>query len=175
MSNNKKGFTLIELLVVIVIISITAGIMVINFRKAGETGNLQRTAQQIIQNIRKAQNMALSSVKHDGEIYEYYGVYFNKLSMPDSYYIYSGNAVYNSGEEIGSAIELEKGIKIHSISTGNSIDITFNPPYAFVTFNPSVTLATIIIKKEGVTTCSPQDCRYIKINDKGWMSIKTSP
>jgi len=167
------GFTLIELLVVIAIVSITASIMVVNFRKGGETGNLQRTAQQIIQNIRKAQNMALSSVKHGGEIYDYYGAHFNQPSMPDSYYIFvSDNAVYNGGEEIGGAIELEKGIKIDSISTGNRLDITFNPPYAFVEFNPADTEATITIKKEG--GACPQDCRYIIINDKGWMSIKTS-
>lgn len=178
-SNNKKGFTLIELLVVIAIVSITASIMVVNFRKGGETGNLQRTAQQIIQNIRKAQNMALSSVKHNGEIYDYYGVYFDKLIGPNkpgpyAYYVFaSNNQIYNNPDEkVGPTIELEKGIKIDSISTGNRLDITFNPPYAFVEFNPTTTEATITIKKEG-GTC-PQDCRYIIINDKGWMSIKTS-
>ncbi len=168
------GFTIIELLVVITIIVITSGFVVVNFKKASESGKLQRTTQQIIQNIRKAQDMALSSVEVRDTIYNYYGVYFNKNTMPDSFYVFaSNNTVYNSGEEVGSAIELEDGIIIYALSTGNNLHVIFEPPYSFVKFNPSVINATITIKKED-GTC-PDDCRYIKINDKGWMSIKTAP
>lgn len=169
----KKGFTIIELLIVIAIVSVLSGIMVVNFRK-GEAGTkLQRSAQQIIQSIREVQSMALSSAEYGGVVYNYYGVYFNKQSMSTSYYIFaSSNQVYNPGEEI-KTVDLESGIVIDSISTGNQVNITFLPPHAFVEFNPSTNEATITIKKED-GTC-PQDCRYIKINDKGWMSIKTTP
>ena len=170
---NKKGFTIAELLVVIAIIGIMSGVMVINFNKGEQNSKLQRSAQQIVQNIRKAQNMALSSTEYQGQIYDYYGVYFNKQSMPDSYHIFvSSNKIYNNGEEI-ETIDLENGIIIDSISTGNSLNIIFLTPYAFIEFNPSTTDTTITIKKQD-GTC-PQDCRYIKINDKGWMSIENNP
>lgn len=171
---------MVELLVVIAIIAIMSGVVAVNFRKGSEGSKLQRAAQQIVQDIRKAQNMALSSVEYEGEVHDYYGVHFDKRILPSgnpgphAYYIFvSNNILYNNDEEIGEAIELEKGIKIDSITTGNILDITFEPPYSYVEFNPSVDDATITIKKED-GTC-PQDCRYIKINDKGWMSIKTVP
>jgi len=174
--SNKQGFTLIELLVVISIIGIISAFTVINFRKGERTGRLQRSAQQVIQSLRKAQSMALSSVEYEGQVYDYYGVYVNKQTMPNSYYIFASiNEVYNptEGDKIAETVSLEDNIMIDSISTGTKLNITFVPPDAFVFFNPTVSEATITIKRSG-GTC-PQDCRYVVINDKGWMSIQTTP
>ncbi len=171
----QQGFSLTEMLVVIAIIVIISGFLVVNFRKGAENSNLQRSAQQMVQAIRKAQNMALSSKKvgNPPEIFSYYGVHFNKQSMPNSCYVFAGNnKTYDSGEEI-ETITLEKGIIVDSLSTGSQLDATFSPPQAFVGFNPTTSSATVTIKKEG-GTC-PQDCRYIKINDTGWISIKKTP
>jgi len=133
--SNKKGFTLIETLVVISIIIIISAFMVPNFRE-NETGTtLIRVAQQVVQDIREAQNMSLSSKEYNGNVYEYYGVYFDKQSLPSSYYIFaSENSVYNSGEEIKTK-QLEKNITIDSIKVGSeksSVDIAFNPPYSYM-------------------------------------------
>jgi len=174
MFSSKKGFTLVELLVVIAIVSIIFGFMVVNFRKGEKTGNLQRSAQKIIQGVRKGQNMALASTEYQGQIYDYYGVYFDKQSMPYSCYVFASlNKVYNpnEGDKTIETIDLEKGIAIDSISTGNKLNVTFLPPYAFVAFNPTVSQAVITIKKEG-GTC-PDDCMYIEINDKGWVGLTT--
>lgn len=173
---NKKGFTIIELLVVIAIIGIISGVMVINFNKGEQNNKLQRSAQQIVQSIRKAQNLALSSVEFGGQIYDYYGVHFDKQAMSSSYYVFASllDKIYDSGEEV-ETINLEQDIIINSISPiqNNKLDIIFLPPHAFVEFNPNATDATIIIKNQD-GTC-PQNCRYIKINDKGWMSIENNP
>lgn len=176
MSSKQKGFTLVELLVVIVIITVISGIVVVNFRK-GEGGNkLQRSAQLIVQSIRKAQNMALSSLEVGNDIYDYYGVHFDKNTLPDSFCIFaSDNKPWNPGDpiQVGSNIELEDGVVIDSLSTGVKLNIVFKPPYSFVEFNPTTDEATITIKKQG-GVC-PQDCRYIKINNTGWMSISKTP
>ena len=173
---NKKGFTIMELLVVIVIIGIASSVMVINFNKGEQNNKLQRSAQQVIQSIRKAQNLALSSAEISGQIYDYYGVHFDKQTMPSSYYVFASllDKIYDTGEEV-ETINLEQGITISSISPiqNNKLDIIFLPPYAFVEFNPVASNSTIIIKKQD-GTC-PQDCRYIKVNDKGWMSIDNNP
>lgn len=173
------GFTIIELLVVIAIVGIISSIMVVNFRKSEESNKLQRAAQQVVQGIRKAQNMALSSIEVPGKcppeiICKYYGVYFNTQSMPNSYHIFaSANKVYNPPGETVEIVNLEAGIVIDSVapSEGNKLNIIFSPPHAFpVEFNPTTTQAVITVKKkDGV--CS-QDCRYIKINDKGWIAIQ---
>lgn len=170
----KTGFTVIELLVVIVIITVISAVMVINFRK-GEGGNkLQRSAQQIVQSIRKAQNMAISSIEYEGEV-SGYGVHFERQTMPNFYYLFfdkSGDNRYNAEPKI-ETINLEKGILIESLSTGNQLDIVFNPPEPLTVFddNPSIQGVTIIIKKEGAT-CPSESCRSINVKKAGWTTVE---
>lgn len=168
--NNNKGFSLVEVLVVIAVIGILSGILVINFRESSDINKLQRSAHKVVQGIREAQNMSLSSTEVNGEVYNYYGVYFNKSSLPTSLYIYaSENTVYNSGEEV-KTVELEQGVEIDSLSGGNKLQMVFIPPYSFIEFNPSASEATIVIKLEGAT-CPSNECRYIVADDKGWIDI----
>ncbi len=171
----RQGFTMVELLVVIAIVAIISGFMVVNFRKSDESGKLQRTAQQIIQNIRKAQNMALASTEFGSDVPYAYGVYFEKQSL-SSYILFAdtnGNGKYDAPDGVVGNINLEKGIQIESFSVEPKLHINFLLPYALIEFNPSITEATIILKKEG--GICPQDCKYIKMNDKGWMAIKNNP
>jgi len=176
--SNKNGFTLIELLVVISIIAIISAFMVPNFRENEIGTKLIRVAQQVVQNIREAQNMSLSSKEYNGEVYEYYGVYFDKQNMPDSYYIFaSNNSVYNSGEQIKTK-QLGENIIIDSIKVGKSektsVDIAFNPPYSYVNINPPNSNKVIITLKIEDGAC-PGDCIYIEIDDNGWISVKRTP
>lgn len=170
---NKKGFTITELLVVIAIITIVSAVFVVNFRKGEEGGKLQRSAQLIVQGIRRAQNMALSSTEIEGVIYNYYGVYFYE-DMLDYFYVFANNdEVYNQNAKVAELIKLEDNIVIDSFSTPIRLNITFQPPYSFIKFNPNAIEVTIAIKKKN--RACPQDCRYIKINNKGWMSISATP
>lgn len=171
--NKKNGFTLIELIVTISIIAVVSSILVVNFRQGEQAYKLQRNARLVVQGIRKAQNMALSSSEHNGEIKDYYGVYFDSAGTDFFYVFASDNKTYNPGsnEEV-ERIELEEGIVIKDVSK-NNLNILFSPPYAVVSFNPSVSSATITVGK--TTGVCPQDCRYIKINDKGWIAVETTP
>ncbi|MDP2934746.1 MAG: type II secretion system protein, partial [bacterium] len=61
MNRNRKngaGFTLIEALVVIFVIGTISSMMIVNWRKNESQYQLQRAAQEIMQNIRKAQDFA---------------------------------------------------------------------------------------------------------------------
>lgn len=169
----KQGFTLLELLVVIFIVGLISSMLVANWRKGEKQYLLQRTAQEIVQNIRKAQDMALTSFRYEGEIPSNYGIYFNIQESRSSYKIFAddnGNQKYNSGERVGEDIILEQGIEINSLSSGSRIDITFSLPDSFTHIEPSANSATIAIKKAG-GTC-PQNCKNIIIINTGQVNIE---
>jgi len=177
---SKTGFTFIELLVVIAIITIISGMIVVNFRKGEVGGRLQQSAQQVVQTIRRAQNMAISSVEYQGEIYSY-GVHFDKTNIPNSYYIFvdkDDNKIYDQGiDDIKYEFTLEK-IEVDEIfvlTTGGEaevsrVDIVFIPPDPLTKFNndPTISEASIVIKTEG----TQWDAKTIKVGKAGWVSME---
>lgn len=58
----KNGFTLIELLTVIAIISLIVAFVIPNFKEGQRKSALRQAAQKVAQDIRRAQNMAMSGV-----------------------------------------------------------------------------------------------------------------
>lgn len=198
MKHNKRGFTLVEVLVVIFITVIISGFMVVNFRKGEQSNKVRRNVQQVVQGIRKTQNMAISST----EIYNSgsghwevpqggYVFYVSKGSGDNNYYIifadFNGNKNNDAGEQIEKII-LEQGIFIYGIrykpSNGspNYTNIIFIPPDPLVEFKPAIPPAEqVIIALQEVgatcpgtcidgTSCS-SDCRAVKTMTTGWVSI----
>ena len=172
---HQAGFTLIELLVVISIIGLLSSLVLANHHNSQKKYALSQATQQLISDLRKAQNMALASTEFGSDVPYAYGVYFEKQSL-SSYILFAdtnGNGKYDAPDGVVGNINLEKGIQIESFSVEPKLHINFLLPYALIEFNPSITEATIILKKEG--GICPQDCKYIKMNDKGWMAIKNNP
>jgi prepilin-type N-terminal cleavage/methylation domain-containing protein len=175
---NKKGFTLLELLIVIVIVAIISLILVVNWQRNEKQYQLQRVAQEIAQDIRMVQDMALNSYKYLDQIPDNYGLYFDE-SDKTSYIIFgdmNGNNSYQGTPpdlEIEN-ISIESGIEINSLSSGvQDLHITFSLPDGFTNFNPSATLANIVIKKTDADCDSgPQECRKIEVMKTGQVNIK---
>lgn len=171
----RRGFTLIELLIVIAVIGVISTMLVVNWRKNEKQYQLQRTAQEIVQNIRKAQDMALNSYKHEEGLPANYGIYFDK-NDENSYIVFGDiNSTYTyQGDppdiEVDD-ISIEAGIEIYSLSSGNqSLHITFSLPDGFTNIVPFADSATIVIKKTG-KTCPSEDCKNIIIRRTGQVTI----
>jgi len=174
------GFTLIEALVVIFIISVISAMMIVNWRKNENQYKLQRAAQEIAQNIRKAQDYALNGRQMlwppTGEMFvpDYYGIHFEKTT-PTFYFLYGdriGNEGYQPPEDLPETnTNIETGIEIDSIGGGNVKDIYFSVPDGLADFYPSGTSATITIKRTG-KTCPSSNCRDIFVSGTGEVSIK---
>lgn len=167
----EGGFTLFELLVVIFIIALVSAILVINMRRSESQYKLQIGAQEIAQSIRRAQDMALSSFRYQGNVPFAYGLFFDKQNRT-SYRIFAdinGNNKYDAPDGNVDIINIEKGIEIGSLSREPRLHITFSLPDGFTEIEPSASSATITIKKTG-GSC-PQDCKEIIIERTGRISI----
>lgn len=174
-NKNQLGFTLTELLTVVFIIGLISSILVVNWRRNEKQYLLQRIAQEIVQNIRKTQDMALNSLSYQDEIPDYsYGVYFDKDDK-NSYLIFGdrnkNNTYQPSDIEVGNAIQIESGIEIASLSSENQdLDITFSIPDGFVNIEPLATSAVITIKR--INGTCPQNCKNIIVRNTGQVNIE---
>ncbi len=136
---NSKGFTLIEMLVVVSVIIILTLIIVPIYQGSRNQLALQRAANKLAQDIRKAEQMAMAAKEIKGNVPPRYGLEFNAGST-GFYILFADNgsgADYNNGkrepsDEIIETINFEKGVIIKQLlADGNSeskIWITFSPP-----------------------------------------------
>lgn len=176
----KRGFTLTEALVTIFVIGMISSMMIVNWRRSESQYQLLRAAQQIAQDIRKAQDFALSGKQMfwppTGQwiVPKSYGIHFS-LSNPTFYFIYGdyiGNEGYQSPEDIEETNAwLEQGVEIYSFGGGNVKDVIFSIPDGFVSFYPSGNSATITIARSGYT-CPSTNCKDIVVNSTGEISIR---
>jgi type II secretory pathway pseudopilin PulG len=179
--NKKRGaaFTLIEALVVIFVIGTISSMMIVNWRKNEKQYQLQRAVQEIVQNIRKAQDFALSGKRtfwaHSEEwVVPDYAIYFQTLNP--TYFIYVnviGNDGYQSPEDlIETTTRIETGIEISSFGGDNKLSIIFRVPDGAVRFYPvGSTSRSITVRRIG-RTCPSVYCRTITIRETGEISIQ---
>ena len=143
-SNKNNGFTIIEILLVMFLITIFTGMTLVNYKSGGKSLALQRSANKMSQDIRIAEQKALSSAKcveTGNNTEDSYGVYFEKKSriIDGKKYIIYADA--NDSEEyeneivdktVGDDIFLEKNAYISEIKIdGSSVDyasINFQAP-----------------------------------------------
>lgn len=138
---NGSGFTLIELLVSIFIIIILFLMALANYRTGQQQLTLERAANKLAQDIRRAQEMAMAAEKCKGQIPKGgYGVYLRKVPEADkkSYVLFCDignfpNGRYDPGSENVETIFFEGGVEIKEF-TGNHLNVIFIPPDPTVFF-----------------------------------------
>ena len=169
----KKGFTLIEILVTSSIIVILAAILVANFPGGGKQFALQQTAHKLIQDLRKAQEMAMSAKEEScaGGEANGFGIHF-EMASPNSYTLFANcDAFYDYDSGIDKDLQnipLETGIKILNLSADPS-DIVFAPPGPATYINHTAfSTAQIIISVESDTSKT----KIIRVNSSGLIEIK---
>ncbi len=183
----SKGFTLLEITVVIAIIILLSTIFLANYREGEKRFALQRSAYKLAQEIRRTQEMAMSSQKFEDSFPKGgYGVYLTKNS--NSVIIFAdcdGNGSYSlagsaptcaeatatnpywKGEEI-EEFYFEKGIYILNLlpsSPEDSLSITFFPPDPEITINPTADYASITLTFDG------QSQKTITVNKTGAIDV----
>ena len=180
-----KGFTLIELMVLAGIIVLFTGLMLANYKKGGQQFALQRSANKLAQDIRRAEAMAMSTEECDASICGIqmvpiggYGIHLSKGDK--NYLLY---ADINGNEKHGGAdpnmepiIDLEKKIVINDIkdeddNSLNFVSINFKPPDPIINLSGQAgtyTEVKIIIALEDDLTQE----KTITINKAGLVEIE---
>jgi len=147
----SKAFTLIELLVVISIIVLMTALILPNYRLGDNQLVIQRSAHKISQDLRRAQEFAISVKDFNGSLPGGYGIYFD-LDQSDRYIMFAdlnGDQTYSGSNEKAEEIILEGNVTLFSLSPmapGNSLNIFFAPPDPIIKFLPDAATATINIK-----------------------------
>jgi len=169
-----RGFTLIETLIVIFIISLFSAAGVLGYTGYRQKANLRIAAQQVYSDIRDTQNLALATVRHNGDIPSGgYGLRFTTVDSA-SYIIFAdddGNYEYDAPDEkiekkdLPSGIEISE-IKISGIAT-SPVDIVFFPPKptVYINQNSASSPSTITLKIKG-KSC-PKECKNVIVNNVG--------
>ncbi len=127
---------MVELLEVIGIITLLSALILPNYRSSERQFALQRSAHKISQDLRRAQEMAMSAKEFQGVVPPRYGIEFDK---DRDYYILfadiNDNGKYESmGPKPDIEVEritFEKGVKIKDLLTPASkttIWVAFKPP-----------------------------------------------
>lgn len=121
------GFTIIEMLVVAAIVAILTILILADYRGSEKQYALIRAANQLVSDLRKTQNMALSGAGTNRG----YGVY--AVNNSASYIIFgdnNGNSRWDGGDIVLETVSLPSKTKILSVSPllGGGLSVEFNSP-----------------------------------------------
>jgi len=164
----SKSFTLVELLVAVGIIILLTALVLPDYRAGERQFALQRSASKLAQDLRRAQEMAMSAKEPPTAPDTFKGAYGINFQTNSSNYILfadlDNDQIYDSGEEI-ETLPLEKKVKISNLSPASPLTISFTPPDPTVNINPSDSLVTITLTNNGQT-------KIIKVNKAGLIYVQ---
>ena len=148
------SFTLIELLVVTSIIMLLTALILPNYRAGERQFALQRSAHKLAQDLREAQEMAMSAREFPGAPPTFKGSYGIQFQTNSSIYTLfadlNNNQRYELREEV-ETLELEKKVKISNLLPSSPLTVTFTPPDPTINIQPSAPSASIILTNNGQT------------------------
>lgn len=145
----QRGFTLIELLIAVVVVGLLTSLAVAGYRNFKESKTLTKATQELVSNLRKAQNMAISGAEFSGNRCGF-GIETDYASRPNSYRFYAdtkancstSNDIYDGSDEEIEMIDLPTGVVIQSTSP-SSADVFFKPPMPTTYINGDSTVGTV--------------------------------
>lgn len=184
----SKAFTLVELMVVTAIMVLLTTLVLFNYRAGAQQLALDRATQKLAQDIRRAQEMAMSATVCEpcGDVVpEGYGVTLHRTFLGGTKYrIYAddGDETFNDSSDIliGAPIDLEKGVFIKRIQiefpVANCLEgiVNFRPP------DPVVNISSNGPPRDGkqrleiilALEADPSKTKTIKVNNAGLIYVE---
>ncbi|MBU3918729.1 hypothetical protein KKC63_02365, partial [Patescibacteria group bacterium] len=153
----QQGTTLIEILITISMITILLGVAFWGYRDRGRELDLKRSALELVANLEKTREMAMSSTIIGGGTERPEGGYGIRFIKNQTSYILfadrTDNKSYDAGAgELDSTIFLKDGVSITIVSPADTTDIVFSPPSPDVYINGSDTISAEITIGNSIRT-----------------------
>ena len=121
-SQKLKGFTFIELLVIVGILIVLTAIAFPTLRFFQKESDLNNAAEEIINNLRLAQNKTLASEKASQ-----YGIYFDNLITPHQYTLFKGGDYASRNASFDEVHKLPKTVEIYEVNlAGGGSEVVFD-------------------------------------------------
>ncbi len=169
-----KGFSLAEMIVSISIIIVIASVGLASYRKGVSINVLNRSGAKAVQDLRRAQNLALTATTIGGITPDDFGIYFNNAFK--TYYIIfadkNDNKTYDPamGEEY-ETVNLEADMSYSIIApSGNTLSIAYLAPDP-TTFINGLTLTPLAQIRFCLISDNTQ-CRNVTINNVGLVDVQ---
>lgn len=188
--SQSKGFTLVEILLTMLIIVFFTGLTLVNYKSGGKYLALQRSANQLSQDLRKAEQKAMSTTKCEecgvpAIIPEGgYGIYFEEGTTNGKKYILyadrDGAGIYDFGDtQVGGDILIESGVYIDKIeiiknsvsSFPSDASVNFQAPEPLIIISNGVSggdkvIITLALESDPAKTVT------VEVNTAGLVEIK---
>lgn len=170
----ERGFTLIEIVIIVGIIGILSSIIITGGNKGLDQRKIILESRRLSEDIRKVQNLALSSTSHDcgalGNKVAYFGIILD-TDENDRYSLVvdcNENKIYDSGDILLSTMRL-LSTRITILVPTSPLSIFFIPPLPQTSVNTDIsTTAEIRICGINETTI----CRHLYINPRGSVTVQ---
>ena len=174
---HERGFTLIELLTAVAVIGIVSALVLVNLNTGKKQKDIERAAQKLMLDIRRAQNLSLSP--SSGNVC----VYGLKINSVNDYFIYRnddpagdcaiGRSYVGGGCIMGESC-VEEAISIGDsieISSGAGEDMAFEAPEPVTYFNGATSTNALIItlSHSSCQGCAPKN---VVVNRFGQVEVQ---
>ncbi|MBI2063839.1 MAG: type II secretion system protein [Candidatus Yanofskybacteria bacterium] len=178
----SRGFSIIELLVITAIIATFSVVLILNFRSSPTSRTArEQTASVILSDVRRAQSLALSGSRYQGNLVCGYGVHYIN---PTSYLLYAkavpasgpcfsvATRNYQAGDPIvETKILINVNMEIRSVFD----DVFFEPPdpktYIDDEFDLEGSPSTITVQLKGQQNCGQKSCTKVVIYPTGQIDM----
>ena len=153
------------------IIALMTALLTANYRSGADISALQRSAHKLAQDLRRAQEKAMSAQEIEGVVPQGFGIHF-KSAWPDYYILFAdlnGNRRRDGADQDIEIIELEQRIKILALLPSSDFSICFEPPdpTTWIAQSSSGSPAQIILSLEDGSAS-----QSVKVNHAGLIYVE---
>lgn len=186
-----SGFTIAELVVIMGIMGLMSVVVISNQNQSADQRKLTLETRRLTQDLRKAQNMALSATTQDcggaSNVAVPFGIILN-MDIPDQYLLvadcyppaeapdYTSDHIYDSNNDndpiVSSYVFADSMISdLNPKNASNALEVFFFPPGPGTAINTDESDGAIAtIKLCGIR--NPSLCQSIYVNSKGAISVQ---